>query len=83
MTYDCGSVAMVLVAVSFLYQHVSYVLILYKPCFSQYTSLLIIRPPIVLVESGLNSEQVSLMSPIYIEKCILELKQRVFIAQWS
>ena len=27
-----------------------------------------IRPPMVLLDSGLNSEQVSLMRPIYIEK---------------
>ena len=39
----------------------------------------LIRPPIVLAESGLNSEQVSLMRPIYIEKCISILKQIVLI----
>ena len=35
------------------------------------------RPPLALAENGLNSEQVSLMRPIYmyIEKCILVLKQ--------
>ena len=33
----------------------------------------------VLAESGLNTEQVSLMMPIYIEKCILVLKQVVLI----
>ena len=34
-----------------------------------------------LVESGLNSEQVSLKTPIYIEKCISVLKQVVLIAR--
>ena len=33
-----------------------------------YSEVLIIRPPMVVVENGLNSEQVSLTSPIYIEK---------------
>ena len=33
------------------------------------------------VESGLYSEQVSLMSPIDIEKCLLVLKQVVLIAR--
>ena len=46
-----------------------------------YSEVLIIRPSMVLVESGLNSEQVSLMSVIYIEKCILVLKQVVLIAR--
>ena len=44
----------------------------------------IIRPPMVLVESGLNiqcSDQVSLMRPIYIENCISVLKQVVLIAR--
>ena len=35
-----------------------------------YSEVLIIRPPMELVESGLYSEQVSLKSAIYIEKCI-------------
>ena len=34
----------------------------------------------VPVKSGLDSEQVSLLRPIYIEKCILVLKQVVLIA---
>ena len=38
-------------------------------------------PPIVLDKIGLNSKQVSLMRPIYIEKCILVLKQVVLIAR--
>ena len=42
---------------------------------------LIIRPPIVLVESGLLSEQVSLLRPICIENCILVLKQLVLIVK--
>ena len=37
--------------------------------------------PLVLVESGLNSEQASLMRPIYIENFILVLKQVVLIAR--
>ena len=41
----------------------------------------IIRPPMVLVESGLNNEQVSLMRPIYIENCISVLKQVILIAR--
>ena len=41
----------------------------------------IVRPPLVLVESGLNSEQVSLMRAIYFGKCILVLKQVVLIAR--
>ena len=32
----------------------------------------IIRPPMVLVESGLNSEQVSLMRHIYVYICKLD-----------
>ena len=47
----------------------------------QYSEVLIIRPPVVLSESGLNSDQVSLMRPIYIEKSILVLKQVVLIAR--
>ena len=35
----------------------------------------------VLVRNGLNSEQVLLMRPIYIENCILVLKQVVLIAR--
>ena len=34
------------------------------------TKVPIIRPSVVLVESGLNSEQISLMTPVYIEKYI-------------
>ena len=34
----------------------------------QYNEVSIIRPPLVLVESGLSTEQVSLMRTIYIEK---------------
>ena len=44
-----------------------------------YSEVPIIRPPMILVESGLNGEQVSLMKPIYIETCILVLKQVVLI----
>ena len=39
----------------------------------------IIRPPMVLVENGLNSEQVSLMR--HIENGILVLKQVAFIVR--
>ena len=40
-----------------------------------YSEVPIIRPPMVLVVSGLNGEQVSLlMRPIYIENCNLVLK---------
>ena len=35
----------------------------------------------VLFDSGLNSEQFSLMRPIYIENCFLVLKQVVLIAR--
>ena len=35
----------------------------------------------VLVESGLNTEQVSLIRPIYIRKCILVLKQVILITE--
>ena len=38
-------------------------------------------PPLVYVECGHNTEQVSLIRPIYIEKCILVLKQVVLIAR--
>ena len=41
----------------------------------------LIKPPMVLVERGLNSEQVSLIKPIYIENCILVLKQVVLITR--
>ena len=34
----------------------------------KYSDVPVIRPPMVLVESGLNIEQVSLLRPIYIEK---------------
>ena len=44
---------------------------------NQYSEVPVIRPPLVLVESGLNSDQVSLMRPVYIEKCILVLKEVV------
>ena len=37
----------------------------------------------VRFNSGLNSEEVSLMSPIYIEECILVLKQVVLMQEWS
>ena len=33
-----------------------------------YSEVPLIRSPIVLVESGLNREQISLMRPIYMEK---------------
>ena len=35
----------------------------------------------VLVKNGLNSEQVSLMKLVHIEKCILVVKQVVLIAR--
>ena len=41
----------------------------------------IIRPPMVHVESGLYSEQVSLIRPIYIEKSVLVLTRVVLIAR--
>ena len=47
----------------------------------QYSEIPIIRPPTVLVKSGLDSEQVSLMRPIFIENFILVLKQVVLIAR--
>ena len=34
----------------------------------RYSEVPIVRPPMVLVENGLNSEQVSLMRPICVEK---------------
>ena len=39
------------------------------------------RPPIALVESGINSGQVSLMRPVCIENCISVMKQVVLIAR--
>ena len=48
---------------------------------NNYGEVPIIGPPMVLVEGGLNSEQVSLMRPIYTEKCILVLKQVILIAR--
>ena len=44
-----------------------------------YSEVRIIRPPMVLVESGLNSEQVSLIRPICTEIYILVLNQVVLI----
>ena len=41
----------------------------------------IIRPPMFLEESGLNSEQATIMRPIYCENRILVLKQVVFMAR--
>ena len=43
------------------------------------SQICMLKPPMVLEESGLISVQVSLMRPIYIEKCILVLKQVVLI----
>ena len=48
-----------------------------------YSIMPIIRPPMVLVESCLNSEQVSLMRPVYIENSISVLKHIVLIARIS
>ena len=48
---------------------------------SKYSEFPLIRPRIVFVESGLNSEQVSLMTPIYIKNAFLVLKQVVLIAR--
>ena len=47
----------------------------------QYSEVPIIRPQMTLVESGLNSEQVSLMRPIYIEKMHFVQKHLVLIAR--
>ena len=47
--------------------------------FENYSEVQIIRPPMVLVESGLNSKQVSLMRFIWVENCISVLKQVVKI----
>ena len=49
----------------------------------RYSEVLLIRLPMVLVENGLNNEQVTYMRHIYIENCILVLKQVVFIREWS
>ena len=46
-----------------------------------YSEVPLITPPMVVVESGLNSEQVSSMKPICIENCILVLKQVVLIVR--
>ena len=43
----------------------------------RYIKVPLIRPPMVLVKNGLSSEPVSVMRPVYIEKCILLLKQVV------
>ena len=48
---------------------------------SYYSEVQIIRKPMALAECGFNSEQVSLMRPIYFENCIMVLKQVVFIAK--
>ena len=53
--------------------------ILFKPKY-KYSEVLI-RPQMVLVESSLNNEQVSLMRSSYIEKYILVLKQMVLIVR--
>ena len=47
----------------------------------KYSEVWIIRPPMVLDESGLNSEKVSLMRLICIENCISVLKQVVLIVR--
>ena len=47
----------------------------------KYSKVPIIRPLIVLVESDLNNGQLSLMRPIYIENCMLILKQVVLIGR--
>ena len=46
-----------------------------------YSKVPIIQPPMVLVESGLYSKQVSLMRPIYIKNSILVVKQVVLIVR--
>ena len=45
----------------------------------KYREIPIIRPPMVLIESGINNEQVSLMRPICTENCISVLKQVVLL----
>ena len=54
---------------------------MYIHTYSIYSEVPIIRPPGVLVGSGLNSEQVSLRRPIYIEKYILVMKQVILLAR--
>ena len=49
------------------------------PSMTYYSEVLIIRPLMVHVENGLNSEQVSIMRPINIEKYMLVLRRLVFI----
>ena len=68
---------------SFVFTHVFYNLISAEmwDIHVYYSEVPIIRPPMVLVDSDLNSEQVSKMRPIYIENCFLELKQVVLIAK--
>ena len=51
--------------------------ILSQSCY--YNEVPIITPPFILIKSGLNSKQVSLMKPFYIEKCILVLKQDLVV----
>ena len=46
-----------------------------------YSEVLLTRPLMVLVKSGYNSKQVSIMRLIYIDKYILVLKQVVLIAR--
>ena len=46
-----------------------------------YSEVQIIRPPLVLAEYGLNSQQVSLMRHIDLKKFILILKQVVLMAR--
>ena len=50
-----------------------------------YSEVPIMRPPIKLVESVLNREQVSLMRPIGIENCITSGRNSVsgFNFKWS
>ena len=47
--------------------------------YSKYREIPFIRPPMVLDEGGPNSEHVSLVRHIYIEKCILVLIARVVL----
>ena len=57
---------------------------IYASCHSfQYREISLIRPPMVLDTSTLNTEQVSLTRPIWIENCILVLKQMVLIVRGS
>ena len=60
--------------------------IIFTTCVYKFTNVMyseypIIRPLMVLVESGLNSEQVSLMSLIYVEKMYLLMKKGGLIAR--